>query len=111
MGEGATLRDRKRTRVSCEECEAMAAESLIRHHMERTHRKVTTQNHGVDVRGGGRGDICCVITMCPDISGMPGGGVPDKGAQPEKDPHTIHVLELEVQGSHTVGGTKNTTVL
>ena len=52
-GQEATFWDRKKTRVSCEECRggAMAASSL-RHHMEIVHVIVLPHTRGVNV---GRG--------------------------------------------------------
>ena len=52
-GEGSKFRERKRTRLSCEECGAKIMASLLRHHIERTNGKVTTYTLGVDVGGGG----------------------------------------------------------
>ena len=54
-------------------------ESSIRHHMERTHRKVMTHTGGVYIRGRGGGDIYGVIPMNSEISGMTSVGVPGKG--------------------------------
>ena len=52
-GEGATFRERKRTRSSCSECGATMLASSKRHHMDQSHGVSPTQTRGVDV--GGRG--------------------------------------------------------
>ena len=50
---GRKFLERKKTRVSCEECEGEMSESSILHHMCRTHGIVPAQTRGVDVGGGG----------------------------------------------------------
>ena len=51
-GEGPTFWQRKRTRVSCEECGETKAASTLQHHMEISHGIVLPQVRRVDVRGG-----------------------------------------------------------
>ena len=51
--EGTTFRERKRTRVSCEECGETMADSSLQNHMDRAHGKVLTKARGMDVSGGG----------------------------------------------------------
>ena len=62
------------------------------------HRENPWEVHYTDPWGGiqrrGVVNICGVIPMCPDISGMPGGGVSCKFAQPGKDLQTLHVQAL-----------------
>ena len=48
-----TFWERKRTRVSCSECDATMLDSSKRHHMDQSHGVSPTQTRGVDV--GGRG--------------------------------------------------------
>ena len=52
-GEGPTFWERKRTRVSCEECGETMAASSLRHHMERAHGRVLLKVRGVGVGRGG----------------------------------------------------------
>ena len=52
-GEVPTFRERKKTRVSCDECGETMAASSLRHHMERAHGILFLQVRGVGVGGGG----------------------------------------------------------
>ena len=70
-----------------------------------------TQTCGVDIIVGGGGDIFGVITVRPDIGGMPGGGVSGKGAQPGQASQTLHVQTLEGQDIKTSGRSTTTTVV
>ena len=53
MGEGGTFWERKKTRVSFEDCRGAMAVSSILRHMERIHRIVLPHTQGVYVEGGG----------------------------------------------------------
>ena len=52
-GEGLTFWDRKKTRVSCEECGGAMATSSLRHHIERSHFIVLPSIIALDLRGKG----------------------------------------------------------
>ena len=50
---GVDLRERKKIRVSCEECVTIMSASSLRHHMECTHGIVIPNNWGTEVSRGG----------------------------------------------------------
>ena len=52
-GEGPIFRERKRTRVNCEECGGEMAASFLRHNMKRSHGIAMMPVRRVDVGGGG----------------------------------------------------------
>ena len=51
-GEGPKFRERKKTRVSCEECGETMHASSLQHHTERANGIVLPQMRGVEVGGG-----------------------------------------------------------
>ena len=63
-----------------------------------THGKSVTHTCGEDIGGGGggegRGAVCGVITMHPEVGDMPDGGMPGKGAKPSQDLQKLHVHAL-----------------
>ena len=82
-GEIPNFLERKRTRVSCEECGETMATSSLQHHMERTYDKLFPQLRSVDVRGGGLEvykvsfpwilkSVDCLVEGCPDKAKSPG---------------------------------------
>ena len=66
------------------------AESSLWTHTDRTHRKVMTQNRGMDVVGGGGGGI----PTRSEIGSIPIVGMPVKDAQPRQYLQTLHVQVL-----------------
>ena len=48
MGEGATFREQKKTRVSCEECGTAMEVFSLSHQTDRAHEIFMTQTQGVD---------------------------------------------------------------
>ena len=53
MGEGATLRERKRFRVSCTECGVTEKQSYLKQDMEILHGICVPQTRGIDEKGEG----------------------------------------------------------
>ena len=47
-----------------------------------------------ECRGRWGRDVCGVLTMCPYISGITGGGVKVKGVQPGQDPQTLNMQSI-----------------
>ena len=95
MVEGATFRERKRTRLSCAECGEGMLVSSLRHHMERSHSIVLAQTKGVDVRGGGAETYVVSFSWILKSVEYPVEGNPGKGKHPRETAGVLHVLTLE----------------
>ena len=52
-GEGPTFQERKRSRVSCDDCGGKMADYSLQHHLDRSHGLVLPQVRGVYIGGGG----------------------------------------------------------
>ena len=78
-GEGATLRERNKTRVSCSTCGVTVVASYFKSHMARNHGICIPQTRGADEIGGGLTtyvvslpkvlqEVRCPVTGCPAVA-------------------------------------------
>ena len=79
------------------------------------HGESSWKIHDTDLRGRrrwrGDGDVCGVLTMRDDISGVPVRRVPGNVTQPGKTQRALNIQTLEVQNRDSTGGTNATTVV